>query len=64
MCDLIYICESEGDLTGEIQKIVDPDHIWFWKESGRVASAAESRLLLFCSAVWLRISSGRRLATG
>ena len=34
MYDLIYIYEFEGDLSREIQKIVDADYVGFWKESG------------------------------
>jgi len=34
MYDLIYIYEFEGDLSREIPKIVDPDYVGFWKESG------------------------------
>jgi ribosomal protein L11 methyltransferase len=34
MYDLIYIYEFEGDLSREVQGIIDADYVGFWKESG------------------------------
>jgi ribosomal protein L11 methyltransferase len=32
MYDLIYIYEFEGDLTGELPRVIDDDYVGFWKE--------------------------------